>query len=106
MQRVYGERIAALTKALAVVAGGVLHIDPVAGGLQLPAWFCDRDIDDRNVARALQDRGIGPMALSPFHAATPRSGLLLGIGGATDQEIARLSRVIENGWPFREVSAS
>ncbi len=101
MQRVYGERMAALTQALAFVAGDLLQVDPVAGGLQLPAWFRDQGFNDREVARALQDRGIGPMALSTFHAATPRSGLLFGIGSATDREIARLSRVIENGWPFR-----
>lgn len=99
MQRVYGERMNALVKALAAVAGDKLDVDPVAGGLKLALWFRDQRIDDRNVARALQRVGIGAMPLSPFYAASPRTGLLFGIGGATDRDVKRLSSVMERDWP-------
>ncbi|MDR6145867.1 GntR family transcriptional regulator/MocR family aminotransferase [Sphingomonas sp. SORGH_AS870] len=106
MQRVYAERMTALCDALATVAGDMLCVEPAAGGLQLPVWFRDQRIDDRKVAHALQNRGIGAMPLSPFHAAMPRNGLLFGIGGATDRNIARLSNVIERNWPFYRISTS
>lgn len=106
MQVVYGGRMTALGNALMAVAGDMLLVDPAAGGLQLPVWFRDQHIDDCKVVRALQDRGIGPMALSPFYAATPRSGLLFGIGSATDWEIARLSRIMEHRWLASAASTS
>jgi len=106
MQGVYGTRMVALSRALTAVAADALHIDPVAGGLQLPVWFRDQRIDDRKVASTLQEQGIGPMPLSPFHASTPRSGLIFGIGSATDGEIARLSRVMQHHWPSSSASTS
>ncbi len=95
MQGIYGARMEAVRAALLDVGDDMFQVDPVAGGLQLAAWFGDQSIDDREVARQLQRRNIGPMPLSLFCSGSPRAGLLFGIGSATDQNVAHLSSVLE-----------
>ncbi len=71
-----------------------LEVAPGSGGLQLAARFRDRTVDDRPVAMALNARGIGAMALSPFHLGAPRPGLVFGIGGATPERVETLRAAV------------
>jgi len=100
MQGIYGARMAALRAALLATEGNVFQVAPAAGGLQLAAWFRDQRFDDRDAAWQLKSRNLGPMPLSLFHSATPRFGLLFGIGGTSDRKVAHLSRVLDAWEPL------
>ncbi|WP_061978274.1 PLP-dependent aminotransferase family protein [Aureimonas sp. AU20] len=96
MQTVYRERMGATRAAVLASGDGVLEPGSGDGGLQLAAWFKNRDADDGQVARALHAAKIGAMALSPFYRNEPRPGLLFGIGGATPERIAALGKALEH----------
>src|SRR6266542_1653008 len=87
MRKIYLVRRNALLASLRRYARGVLAIGNADAGLHLPV-FLRPGVDDREVVRVAKGRGINAMALSDcYMGGPPRSGLILGFGGADERLI-------------------
>jgi GntR family transcriptional regulator/MocR family aminotransferase len=84
MRAVYLARRDALLDALDEDAGDLLTIGNTDAGLHVVAFLRD-GVDDRDVVRRAQARGIFPSALSSCYAGSGvRPGLLIGFGGSDE----------------------
>ena len=97
VRHAYRRRRDRLVRALGARLPG-LETTGAAAGMQLLLMLPD-DVDDREIARAAESRGIGVSALSPLHLApSPERGLLLGYGRlsepSVEQAVAALADVI------------
>jgi len=95
MHDIYQGRMQAVRTTLLDVAGEIFDVGSGSGGLQIAAWFRNRNVDDMDAARRLHTLKIGARALSPFHMKEPRPGLLFGIASATDDQVARLAKAMQ-----------
>jgi GntR family transcriptional regulator/MocR family aminotransferase len=86
MQRIYGERQAALTAALRRFFGGVLEPLPSHAGLHVSAWLPRRFDADELIARAYE-AGVGLYSIAPFYAGRARPGLMFGYGACGIEDI-------------------
>jgi GntR family transcriptional regulator/MocR family aminotransferase len=80
MLRTYRDRRDRLVAGLASELGDALVVLPASAGLHLSAWFTDRRLDDRALARAALGAGVAVQPLSVFYQRAPRAGLALGYG--------------------------
>jgi GntR family transcriptional regulator/MocR family aminotransferase len=99
MRTVYRKRRDVLLEEIERRLGGTLTVVNGDAGLHLTAWL-PQHIDDRDVARGAARRGVSVTALSTLYAGeSPKSGLILGFGGADEETIARavetLARTID-----------
>lgn len=99
MRDVYRERRDALVEALEARLGGCLGVLEDRTGLHLTVRFLEPR-DDRRVEAEARDRGLGPLALSPFYEREAgMSGLVLGFGATSVEEtgpaVETLARVLE-----------
>jgi len=101
MRRIYQARMEATAALLVDKWGDWLMPGPRDGGLQLAAHLRDQTADDQALATALNQRGLGIMALSRCHLGPPRPGLLFGIASATPDLLARLDRALGETLPAR-----
>lgn len=90
-RRLYALRQEALLEAAANLAGDVIAVGPMEGGMHLiarpgPAW--PRDCTDAAAASTLGQAGISAVALSAYHAGVPQPGLLLGYAAVPERAIA------------------
>lgn len=89
MREVYGERRAALVRAVRDHLEDLVDISPVEAGLQTPVTF-RRRIDAAAVADAASRRGVQVIPLSRYSSRPlVRDGLLLGFAAVGTAEIAR-----------------
>ena len=89
MREVYGERRAALVRAVRDHLEDFVEISPVEAGLQTPVTF-RRRIDATAVADAASRRGVQVVPLSRYSSRPlHRDGLLLGFAAVNAAEIAR-----------------
>lgn len=87
MRSVYRARRDVLVEAIGARLGSMLEIVNSDAGMHLAAWLPPH-VDDRAVARCAARRGVSATALSTCHAGNaPRSGLVLGFGGAAESEL-------------------
>ena len=92
MRAVYGERLAALVRAVREHLENFVEISPVEAGLQTPVTF-RRRIDAAAVADAASRRGVQVVPLSRYSSRPlDRDGLLLGFAAVNAAEIARGAR--------------
>jgi GntR family transcriptional regulator/MocR family aminotransferase len=102
MRAVYHARRNALVEALRERIGPPLELYNADAGLHLSAFLPD-GVDDLAVVRLAAERGVAATALSTcYAAASPRSGLVLGFGGANERQIARAARTL--GGVIRELA--
>lgn len=89
MRVVYRKRHDTLVEALRYRLGGVLTIVNAEAGMHLTAWL-PPEVDDREVVRCAANRGVIAIALSSCYAGkSRRPGLVLGFGGAGEEELTR-----------------
>lgn len=89
MRAVYLSRRDALVKGIQERLHHLLSIANSDAGMHLTAWL-PPGIDDRDVVRRAAARGISATALSSCYAGkAPRTGLVLGFGGADEAQIGR-----------------
>jgi GntR family transcriptional regulator / MocR family aminotransferase len=98
MRRIYLSRRNALVESLHEYAGKTLKPYNTDAGLHL-CVFLPRGLKDSDVVRRCLQHGISATALSACYAGrAPKNGLILGFGGADEQQInvatRTLSRVI------------
>jgi GntR family transcriptional regulator/MocR family aminotransferase len=89
IRTLYEKRGTALVSALRQALGNQVDVEYPTGNVQVVARFRE-PLDDRAVARAVQERGF---ALSPFSACflkkeTAQTGLIMGFASATDEDIS------------------
>jgi GntR family transcriptional regulator/MocR family aminotransferase len=91
MRRLYAERHEALAHHAEASWSGLLRLERSASGLHTvarfgaPGAFDERAVVAAAAARLITVSGIGRFAIAP----TPESGLVLGFGGITPQQIER-----------------
>ncbi|WP_018607419.1 PLP-dependent aminotransferase family protein [Uliginosibacterium gangwonense] len=95
---IYGERHQILIDALHLELPE-LHILSADQGMHIVVWLPD-GLDDVAVAKAADEAGIAIRALSPMCSGnSPLSGLMLGFGGFTDEQlrdaVRRLRQVLK-----------
>ena len=89
MREVYGERRAALVRAVRDHLEDFVEISPVEAGLQTPVTF-RRRIDATAIVDAASRRGVQVVPLSRYSSRPlDRDGLLLGFAAVSAAEIAR-----------------
>jgi len=101
MRTTYQARRDAMVAAIRAHASDVLSVRKADAGLHLAA-FLPEGVDDAEVVREGERRGIAATALSSCYAGpTPRSGLILGFGGTEEarmdgamQELGRTIRTV------------
>lgn len=87
MRSLYRERREALVAGVHARFEGRLEVVSAEAGLHLTALFRG-PADDRAVQARAWSRGLGPLALSPFHLAeAPRAGLVFGFGGTPVEDV-------------------
>ena len=87
MRNVYRARRDALVEALETSAGDVMELGNTDAGLHLVTYLPE-DVDDREVVRRAERKGMYPQPLSTCYAGdTARSGLLLGFGGSDEKTL-------------------
>ena len=89
-RRLYALRQDSLVEAAARLAGDIIAVAPMEGGMHLiarpgPAWASG--LTDDAAATALAAAGISAVALSAYHAGTPETGLLLGYAAVPERAI-------------------
>ena len=91
MRALYAGRCAALAGALREHAG----LEPCnsEAGLHLSV-FLPAAVDDRRVAREAIERGVHATPLSSCYAGRPKSGLILGFGGAEERALTAAARTL------------
>ena len=89
MRALYAGRCAALVRALREHAG----LEPVnsEAGLHLTVLL-PRGVDDRRVAQKAIERGVHATPLSSCYVGRPKSGLILGFGGAEERKLMAAAR--------------
>ena len=93
MRTVYEARRDALVRGLREHARGLVPSNTDAG-LHISA-FLPEETDDVAVVRAAAERGLDLIALSTCYAGRhPRSGLVLGFGGASERRLAAACRTL------------
>jgi GntR family transcriptional regulator/MocR family aminotransferase len=101
MRAAYLSRRNSLVDGLREHVGSALDLYNTDAGLHLSA-FLPKVIDDREVVRRAAQRGIASTALSTCYAGkAPRSGLVLGFGGASERRITHAARAL--GGVIREL---
>lgn len=90
MRSVYAEKRKVLIEAIRIYIDVELgELQPCDQGMHMVLWL-KRGLDDCVVAQKCAQAGISLRAISPMYGtASRRSGLLLGLGGYSDQEITR-----------------
>ncbi len=92
MRGVYRDRRDALLTGLARYCGNRLTVSNADAGLHVAALL-PPGIDDTAVVRRMAERGLTATALSTCYAQPARkSGLLLGFGGASEEELLDATR--------------
>jgi len=87
MRNVYRARRDALVQALETSATDVMQLGNTDAGLHLVTYLPE-DVDDREVVRRAERKGMYPQPLSTCYAGdTARSGLLLGFGGSDEKTL-------------------
>lgn len=88
MRSVYAEKRRVLTDAInAQVSAELAALHPSDQGMHMLLWL-KAGLDDRQVARKAAEVGVAVGALSPMYATgSGKSGLILGLGGYTEQQI-------------------
>jgi GntR family transcriptional regulator/MocR family aminotransferase len=92
MRRTYRGRLTALVDALHREFGDFFELPKTVAGLNLVAWLppC---VSDTAAANAALRAGISTSPMSRFYlTARPRSGLFLGFGGVTPEQIKEGAR--------------
>jgi GntR family transcriptional regulator/MocR family aminotransferase len=73
-------------------------LQPSDQGMHLLLWL-PRDVDDVRLAKAALAEGLVVRPISPMYESAPQSGLMLGFGGFTPEELEmaarRLRRVMD-----------
>jgi GntR family transcriptional regulator / MocR family aminotransferase len=89
MRTLYGERQAALIRALRREADGLVEVEPSPAGMHLVAWLRE-GIDDGEVSREALARGVETCPMSAFYAGrTPRGGLELGYAAFSEAQLRK-----------------
>jgi GntR family transcriptional regulator/MocR family aminotransferase len=93
MRKLYQARRVALVHALAQHVPALVPHNADAG-LHISAFLPDH-VDDVALSRSAALRGVDVTPLSTCYAGRhPRSGLILGFGGASERKIAAASRIL------------
>jgi GntR family transcriptional regulator/MocR family aminotransferase len=88
--KVYSERRRYLLAEVDREIGDLLELVPSVAGLHVTALLRDSDVDDRELAAAAMQAGVGVEPLSPRYRDQPaRPGLMLGIGGVDRPRLPR-----------------
>lgn len=94
MRAIYQQRRDALVAALQRIPGAPLTIANADAGMHLTAWL-PAGVDDREIVRRAQARGISAIALSTCYAGrASRPGLVLGFGGVDATRIGPAVEVL------------
>jgi GntR family transcriptional regulator/MocR family aminotransferase len=94
MRDIYRRRRDALLAGLARHCAGKVTVHNADAGLHVPVWL-PAGVSDLEVAQRLERRGLAAAALSTCYGGTsPRSGLLLGFGGADERTLDRATRIL------------
>ncbi|WP_114239886.1 PLP-dependent aminotransferase family protein [Dyella sp. C9] len=86
MRALYQARRSAVLDALAEHLAGRFEVMGADAGMQLAGWLPE-GVDDVAVSRMAATRGVSVRPLSLCYLGRPRSGLILGYGGASPEEI-------------------
>ncbi|MFS2221961.1 PLP-dependent aminotransferase family protein [Pantoea sp. B65] len=88
MRTVYADRREVLINAIRrTIPPALARLQPCDQGMHMVLWL-NAALDDRLVAREAGQRGVSLRAVSPMYGAgNARSGLILGLGGFSDQQI-------------------
>ncbi len=87
MRRIYRGRLTALVDALHREFGDFFELPKTVAGLNLVAWL-PPGVSDTAAAKAALQAGISTSPMSRFYLSEkPRSGLFLGFGGVTPEQI-------------------
>jgi GntR family transcriptional regulator/MocR family aminotransferase len=112
MRAIYLERRDALVSGIERRLTGLLTVVNADVGMHLAAWL-PPELDDRDVVRRAEARGIFANALSNcYMASAPRPGLVLGFGGTDERQIVQglevlgdvIERCVRNGQAGRSSS--
>jgi GntR family transcriptional regulator/MocR family aminotransferase len=94
MRAIYQQRRDALVAALQRIPAAPLTIVNADAGMHLTAWL-PAGVDDREIVRRAQARGISAIALSTCYAGrASRPGLVLGFGGVDASRIGPAVEVL------------